>query len=155
MNSTPGIDALGVDTGLHGAWAVVGGDSGLGTFGLMPVKNGKCDWGAWCVKCQYLLKTVDVAIVEQPLAITPMSRQSIATTWANYAAVVTGLLAAGFRVVVVRPRTWQRRAYWGVAGKGKQRSFAAARKLLGVKLTHDGVADAALIAWWWLHRRGG
>lgn len=146
-------EVLGVDTGLHGAWAVVGA-KGLGAFGLMPVKNGKCDWGAWCLVSVKLRKTLDLAVVEQPLAITPMSRQSVATTWANYAAVVTGLLAVGFRVVVVRPRTWQRRAYWGVTGKGKQRSFAAARKLLGAKLTHDGVADAALIAWWWLHRRG-
>lgn len=67
-----------------------------------------------------------------------------------------GIIAAtGLPLYVVSPQTWQRSAYSGVTGEGKERSFIAAQRLFpdieltkpkSRKLTLDGRADAALIA---------
>ena len=144
----PARTILGIDTGLRGAWAKLR-DGKLAEFGLLPLKRGRADHDAWLGLAKKLAVDVDLAVVEQPLVLPKMSRWSIATVWSNYQNIVDGLLGvAGLRVKVIRPRTWQSLAYRGVAGKGKARSFAGAKKLLGVTLTHDGVCDAALIAYW-------
>lgn len=148
----PAAIILGIDTGLKGAWAKVM-DGKLVGHGLLPLKRRRVDHAGWLAEAGSVADGVDIAVVEQPLVLSRMSRWSIATVWSNYQNIVDGLLGvAGLRVVVIRPRTWQSLAYRGITGKGKARSFNSVKKLLGVKLTHDGVADAALIAYWGYER---
>jgi len=81
----------------------------------------------------------------------------------SYGEILGACAAVGLPVVQVPPKTWQKYAYAGISGEGKERSFEACKRLLpkhnlvlsGCRKPHDGLADALLIGAYGLKEIGG
>lgn len=152
---------LGVDPGLRGAWALVPQTRPLSLYrwGLLPIRNGKFDSSKWFQELGGLKEWITVAVIEEPLSIRGRAVGSIATLFKNYGLCLQALLdlTPTLPVRTISPGCWQALAYANAPGVKKERSFWAVKKLFRRKIpNHDGIADAALIAWWeWSRKNGG
>lgn len=151
---------LGVDPGLRGAWALVPETRPLSLYkyGLLPIRNGRFDSCRWWEQLHELESKITVAVIEEPLSIRGRAVGSVATLFKNYSLSLQAILdlRTTLPVRVILPNSWQRLAYQNAPGVKKERSLWAVRKLYGKKISHDGIADAALIAYWeWSRKNGG
>ncbi len=152
---------LGIDPGLSGAWALVPSTHppSLYKYGLLPIRNGYFDACRWYADLEGLEQWLTVAVIEQPLSIRGRAVGSIATSFKLYGQCLQAILDRTTAPVrVIAPSDWQRIAYKDAPGVKKERSFWAVKKIFGKRVVHDGVADAALIAYWeWFRKnsKGG
>ncbi len=138
---------LGIDPGISGAWALLGGDGAL-TAGDLPTAAGNIDVPTFA----RLVRSVTPAraIVED---VHSMPKQGVASTFkfgCAHGAVLGALLALGVPVEMVAPGRWKRHFRLGT-DKEASRALALrtwpAADCFGRKRDH-GRAEAALIALW-------
>lgn len=95
--------------------------------------------------------TGDAAVFEASIVKPGQSVVSVKTTCENVAFIRGVLTALGVPFVACRPREWQKWAYSGIDGSGKDRSLLAARRLfpqVDIARAEHGIADALLMAAW-------
>ena len=147
---------LGIDPGIGGGWAVVQDDGKLLDCGRMPtMKNGKKNVANGVVLANLVIWPIDVSVVEQ---VGTMPGQGISSAfsfgWSTGAAVMAGMIKSNRidGVIRVTPQVWKRHFQ---LEKDKRASLNLADKLWpnwdmwGV-LANDGIAEAALMAKWYL-----
>jgi crossover junction endodeoxyribonuclease RuvC len=130
------------------------GINGLGPWLTMP-RNGK-DIDAARLFGWLQQLPIDHAYVE---LVHAMPKQGVTSSFkfGETLGVIKGVLgSAGIPVTMVSPQKWQKVAYAGVTGEGKERSLIAASRLFPgfvpleterCRKPHSGVLDALLIAY--------
>jgi len=155
---------IGVDPGQSGGVAVIGRDRVLKHAIRMPVlqrsKRKVVDSAAIMqmlrAACDDDLSRIEVVVLE---AVSAMPRQGV-TSMFNFGraagAVEAVALMTGAPVEWITPRVWK--GHYGL-GSNKRASLDMARLKFGEShlwgvLANDGIAEAALLALYWMDKRG-
>jgi hypothetical protein len=162
------VIAIGIDPGLSGGLVVLlGRDQGLCPNSKipMPVVDGRVDVA---VLAEHLGDEGEHVFIEQAWARPGNASKSIVTSLVNYGRILGMLECRRIRHTFVSPGKWARdlglKASKDANGKRtKAANIALAKKLFPnetflatprCKKPHDGMVDAALIAYWGLMHGG-
>ena len=141
---------LGIDPGLSGGYALLGGDSPP-LVEAFPMAGGRIDLAALANDWRGLAPAV--AVLE---AVHAMPKQGVSSTFTfgeGYGAVKGILAALGVRLELVTPQAWKKLVLAGTP-KDKAAAVEWARRAYpgltlirpGCRIPHDGMADALGIA---------
>ena len=150
------MQIVGIDPGKSGALVRI--DSGslecLDVL-LMPYVGKDLD----VASIHNFLEPCTAVVLERQHAMPAQGRSSIFTLGTSFGALRATIVLAGKKYATPLPSKWTRRALEGVPGDGKARNVTAAMRLFPkLDLTpgrrtkpHDGIADAALLAYYGVH----
>lgn len=147
---------VGIDPGKSGALACIDSDTleCLGVL-LMPYHGKDLD----VLSIREFLEPCSAVVLERQHAMPAQGRSSIFTLGTSFGALRATIVLAGKKYATPLPSMWTRKALEGVPGEGKARNVTAAKRLFpDLDLTpgrrtkpHDGIADAALLAYYGVH----
>lgn len=159
-----------VDPGLHGALAYYDGTQ-LEVADIPTELRGKKSavdlWSLWCTAAQLASTPADVPVDGLIENVGSMPRQGISSA-CNFGKTIgaceMALVAAGCALHRVTPQTWKFGV--GIAADAKadtkaRKNASRARAIelfphhahLFARVKDDGRAEAALMAWWFVHKR--
>jgi Holliday junction resolvasome RuvABC endonuclease subunit len=156
LSGDPGLIVVGIDPGLSGALAVLNEDGDLDTV-LMPVMGAPVrvvDGGAvarWLSEC-----SPNLAVIEMAQAMPKQGASSTFRFGQAYGQVLGVLQTSLIPYRIVVSRRWKQDL--GLSSD-KEQSRRRAIELLPrwadqfTRRKDEARAEAALIAWWWLHGR--
>ena len=149
----------GIDPGKKGVVAILDAQTmQIVDYLLMPYDGKELD----CAAVQSFLRqhSPSFAILERQIAMPKQGGSSIFTTGSGYGALRAILVCEGIPYLTPLPSVWTKDVLAGVPGsrKDKGRNIAGARRLFpALDMTpgrrtkpHDGIADAALLAYYGL-----
>lgn len=164
---------IGVDTGIRGALALVDSEQGFIELEDMPIiptesggiKNTIFFGGLWVILCRWQNKYRGSlrAMIESPIAMPNQTVLTTASSFHTFSALCMGMTAADIPFATVPPAEWKRFYALKKVGKGSASDTAAKRAACDIarsmfpnapisKASHDGRAEAILIANWSLRK---
>lgn len=145
----------GIDPGRRGAIVIVDTDSlEVVASHRMPYVDKGLD--LWEIADIIASNSVNLAVVEKQQSMPKQGVKSCFTIGLGFGSLLGVLAALKVPFVTPSPSKWTRRALEGIPGDGKARNILACRRLFPhldltpgrVKRPHDGIADAALLAYY-------
>lgn len=151
---------VGIDPGKSGALALVESSTlQCEDVLLMPYDGKELN----VLEVSQFLSKADAVVLERQQAMPAQGRGSIFTLGSAYGALRATVALSGKKYMTALPTKWTRIVLEGVPGEGKARNITAAKRLFPeLDLTpgrrtkpHDGIADAALLAFYGCRVFGG
>lgn len=149
------MKCIGIDPGRNGAIALYDSNElAVTRVLLMPYDGKELDCAA--VRDFVLESGASVAALERQHSMPKQGVSSIFTTGESYGCLRATLVCCNIPYITPLPSRWLKSTLTGVPGDGKGRNIAAAKRLFpSLDLTpgrrrkpHDGIADAALLAYY-------
>jgi len=151
---------VGIDPGLRGAIVQLNPKTMQVKGELMPYIGKELDVRA-VIKILKSYKPTSV-ILERQIGMAGQGRVSIFSIAKSYGELRACVESIGVSYQTPLPSQWTKVALAGVPGKGKERNVAACIRLFPnldmtpgrTRKPHDGLADAALLAWYGAKSQG-
>lgn len=141
---------LGIDIGKNGGLAILNEDSSIDSIFSMPKEP--YDLATLIINCKVCSL---IAVFEKQQAFPKQGVVSTFTLGYEYGLLKGLLIAYKIPHLEIRPQEWKK--HFGLLRKDKKASIEVAKGLYpdwAEKITNDGIADAILIARYYLEKKG-